>query len=386
MNFSLTREIIAKEWAIDPIYISTIGANLYDFLIKAQSYSSEFEQTQIDNFKDNILIINVSGELLKNDTGSGRIGMKTIGEQIVEADADENIDAVILIIDSPGGTVDGTIDLVNTIKLFSKPIVALIDGYATSAAYWIASATDKIYAMNDFATVGSIGVMLSFADVQPYYEKLGYKFHRIYADKSQDKNRLFEEILQGNYENYIKQRLNPLADKFIADIKELRPNIQDNQLTGRTFFAKDVIGSMVDEIGTIDDIVNYLYKNNQNPINMLNTKKREEFEAKITELTSQIQELTAVKEEYEAKIKDIQDKLDKANLEKQQLAKDKNETEQQLSSALAELEELKSSDGQEAATIDKDTDALNKDNGPVFDENLDFQENIKKIREIYLGK
>jgi len=180
MKLTLIRDILGKPWLIDPLYVSFVGANIQHFLENKGTYESSYNNSSGASSDDNgkIQTINIKGELLKNDTNSGRMGMRSMANLITKSQEDDSIKGIILIIDSPGGTVDGTLDLVDAIKKTTKPIVSIVDGMAASAGYWIAAATDKIYAQNGFAKVGSIGVMLSFADVQPYYERQGVKFHQ----------------------------------------------------------------------------------------------------------------------------------------------------------------------------------------------------------------
>lgn len=406
MEFSLIRDIIGKPWLIDPLYVSFLGANIQNFVENKGTYESSFENqndySQNDN--DKIQVININGELLKNDTNSGRIGMRSISNLISEAQNNENIKGTILIIDSPGGTVDGTLDLVDAIKKTSKPIVTVVDGMAASAGYWIAAATDKIFAQNNFAKVGSIGVMLSFTDVQPFYERQGVKFHRINADQSKDKNKMFEDILKGNYEEYRKTNLNPIADEFINSVKEMRP-LSDDQFSGKTFFAKDVIGTMIDEIGSFDDAINYI-NSHSNSITFKNksdmiTKKQ------LTEITEKHeQEIADLKEEHKTVLKDLQSEIaehektvktlgekievfetENKSLEKKQkeIAVENFETGKQLTAANEEIAKLKKADGADSTVISKKSDASDKANVIVSSDDASLEENIEKIADAYLS-
>lgn len=58
---------------------------------------------------------------------------------------------------------------------------------------------------------GSIGVMCSFSDLKPFYEKMGVKFHEIYADQSENKNEAFRLALEGDYTKIRQESLNPMA-------------------------------------------------------------------------------------------------------------------------------------------------------------------------------
>jgi len=200
-----------------------------------------------------IQVISISGPLTKNDQYCGPAGMKSIGAWIQEADRNSAVDGILLVIDSPGGTVNGTEELGAIIKGTQKPIIAFVEDMACSAAYWLASCADEIIANNSTAQVGSIGVLLSFMDMQPKLEKEGAVFHTITAPQSTMKTAMFDKIRSGDYEEYKNTILAPLAAKFIATVEGNRPAVDQSQFTGRVFFAKDVTGSLIDRIGTFNE-------------------------------------------------------------------------------------------------------------------------------------
>jgi len=379
MEINLIREIIGKPWAIEPIYASIIGSSVHGLLEQAVTYKSTWDDIpRVKQDYEDIQIVHVKGELLKNDTSSGKMGMRTIGELIRAAETNENLKGSILLIDSPGGTVDGTMELVQTIAKAQKPIVSFVDGMAASAGYWIAAATDNIICGNDFAKVGSIGVMLSFADVQPYYEAQGVKFHRINATQSTDKNKVFEELLKGNYDEYRNSDLNPLADEFIRSVNSFR-NLSKEQITGKTFFAKDVVGSMVDSIGTLDDCANFIYQNSKNKNTMFN--KKVQIVGADNGATPTFTEADFLS--IQAQLEEAKIKLTSLEEENRKILAVKSEIEKQLSTAKEEIEELKKIDGAQSATIVKTTDANQAVTAHVVSDNLSFEENFQKMCEIF---
>ena len=193
-------------------------------------------------------VVGISGPIMKYDN-CGDLGTKSYSALISQAQNNPNISGLLLVVDSPGGTVDGTQELAQQIKAFSKPKVVLVDGLMASAAYWIGSSADEVIANNETAMIGSIGTMISFADMQPYYEKEGVKFHTIYADASKDKNKAFDEARKGNYD-LLKQTLNAINNEFISGVKNNRPALKESALTGKTFMAADAVDQkLIDNIG-----------------------------------------------------------------------------------------------------------------------------------------
>jgi protease-4 len=260
LNYQLIKSILSESWAIDPMAIDTMSPLVAALFTPNMAFeASEPEQPSARSMADAstggtkmVRAISIRGSLTKYDQSCGPVGMMTIGQWIRSADRDPAIDSIVLRIDSPGGTVSGTEDLANIIKETSKPIVAFVEDMACSAAYWLASCCDEVIANNSTAQVGSIGVLMSFADAQPMWEAKGVKFHTVTAPQSTDKTAMFEKVRSGDYKEYKDNVLAPLAQKFIDTVKGNRSGITDADCTGKVFFAKDATGTFVDSIGSFD--------------------------------------------------------------------------------------------------------------------------------------
>ncbi len=270
MNYNLVSSILKGVWAMDEFSAISFAPLLTD-IFSPTSNKFEFDKTEFkissyqrstasysswDGFanipKGSIAIIPLSGPLMKNDQACGPRGMTSLGSIIKEADDSKNIDGIVLKIDSPGGSVDGTAALAEIVANTKKPIIAFADGLIASAALWIGASANEMIAATNKTQIGSIGVLLSFVDVQPALEKLGVNFHQVVADQSKDKTKFWDDLKSGNYTSYKNEVLNPIADDFIAHIKNARPGILDKHLTGKLYFAQDVKGSLVDAIGNFD--------------------------------------------------------------------------------------------------------------------------------------
>ena len=212
--------------------------------------------------KGSTAIIPLRGEMLKEDTWCS-YGTETLAQVIMEAAAHKNVSAIIVDGDSGGGSVDSIaplLDAVSFARSQGKPIIGRGDLVA-SAAYYFFSSLDLIIAANDISsTFGSIGVMITFADVQPYYEKQGVKFHTIYAPESDHKNQPFELALKGKYDLIKKEMLSPLARKFQNDVRNNRKGKIDitvkGILNGRMFYAADAVKyGLADEIGDFEHAI-----------------------------------------------------------------------------------------------------------------------------------
>jgi protease-4 len=201
-----------------------------------------------------VAIVDIKGALMKEDQLCSD-GTATIGSIIKKADNHPNIIAIVLDVDSPGGTVDGTEALAAIVKSTGKPVVTFVDGLMASAALWIGTSAREVIASTDTDEVGSVGVILNFADMRPAYEKQGVVFHTVVASTSPDKQKTYNDLRAGKYDEIIKEQLDVLDEKFMAAVRENRPQVEDRHLTGKVFFARDVMGVFVDSIGTIETAI-----------------------------------------------------------------------------------------------------------------------------------
>jgi len=130
-----------------------------------------------------VAVVELHGSLMKF-VPSVTAGTSTVQarRQIRAAVADKSIRSIVLLIDSPGGTVAGTADLAEEVAKADKqkPVHAYIEDLGASAAYWVASQARAIYA-NETALVGSIGTFMILNDSSKRAEKLGIQVHVVRA-------------------------------------------------------------------------------------------------------------------------------------------------------------------------------------------------------------
>lgn len=203
-----------------------------------------------------INVVRLEGVMLRDD-GWCQPGTRQLAEWLRKGDLDSRVIANIIIVDSGGGASDSVKDMADTILECKKPVVAFCDGYMCSAAYYVASYAKHIMANDKRNMVGCIGTMIQLSGYPATSkDEDGYIRLRIYADGSEEKNGDYEEALKGNCQPIREQVLNPLAEDFRNDVKTNRPNSTEEQLKGRTYYAQDVVGSLVDTLGSFKDAVN----------------------------------------------------------------------------------------------------------------------------------
>lgn len=185
-------------------------------------------------------------------------GVSTIAlqSQIDAAINDDEVDNIVLYIDSPGGTVSGTTDLAEYIAAAkeTKPITAYVSDHCFSAAYWIASQCTRIIA-NEGAFIGSIGVYSIIVDNSKAAADAGITVHLV---SSGDYKGLEEEGLpiDGKAIEETQRQVNSAAMLFqnsVATGRKLPNNTVKQLADGRIHIASDAMKlKLIDAIGSID--------------------------------------------------------------------------------------------------------------------------------------
>lgn len=260
MRFSFLKQLISpcEPWMLDPLW-ALQGKQLLQGVLMGAEF--EPEQPQMDYFVGNrenhaipqgknVHVVNLTGFMLRDDGDCGQLGTRSLAAQLTKADAEKKVIGHILYVDSGGGRADSIPDLAEAIQRCSKPVVAFCDGCMCSAALYAASYCRNIIAHREDDRVGSIGTVVEFENY-PKFEKLqnGQVHVRVYADSSTEKNDEMEKALEGDFQLLKERILNPSAEKFRADIRTNRANVNESHLTGRAYQASEVVGSLVDSIG-----------------------------------------------------------------------------------------------------------------------------------------
>lgn len=282
-HFHVISEIFRSRWLLEPAFAHGMlpivqklvdGHTLSspDWGKEARSRFATLDGGAIKDYAQaapgSVAHIAIEGPVMRAD-GLCSMGMATMGKLINQANSAENISAIVLEFNTPGGSVTGTQELANIIKASQKPVYAFVH-FACSAGYWLASACKEIWASSATAEVGSIGVMSYFLDRKDMLKEAGITEHEIYASQSADKNKTFREARNGNYELMIKEELNPLAEIFQADMRANR-NLPNEAMTGKTYLAEPAMKlGMIDRIGSLEDLKKHIQGNSLTTTNTPN--------------------------------------------------------------------------------------------------------------------
>ena len=208
-----------------------------------------------------IAVIKVSGPLVRKDTMFsqffGMTSYEALNKAFNEAIKDSSVDGVVFSLDSPGGQSAGLLDFTDTIyeNRGIKPVISLVDVSAFSAAYGIASATDKIYITRD-SGIGSIGSILQHVEYSELLEKEGIKVTAIFSGKRKnDFSPYFP--LSDEAKKIGKDIVDKHAGEFIDSVARYRglssKDVKDTE--AGMFFGKDGLKSkLADAILTSPNI------------------------------------------------------------------------------------------------------------------------------------
>ena len=269
-----------RHWMLDPMSAAAALALYHDMVgaaqLKAKYPFVEYDETEEEDVVENnsyyhfklthkdcpiipqgnlISVVRLEGVMMR-DGDWCQYGTRDVAAWLLDGDKDRRVLGTILIVDSGGGAADSVRDLADAIQAATKPVVAYCDGYMCSAAYYAASYCASIMAHDRRNMVGCIGTMIELGGYpMKSVDEDGFVRLRIYADGSEEKNSDYEKALEGDVKPIRENLLNPLAEDFRNDVKANRPTATDDQLKGRTYFAQDVVGTLIDGLGSINDAV-----------------------------------------------------------------------------------------------------------------------------------
>ena len=207
-------------------------------------------------------VIVIDGPVTRDGDGCS-YGSKDIRDIILYANTIPQVVGHIFILNTPGGAASARIDFEQAIadcREKGKPTVAWVDGMCCSAGQLLASLCDRTVVMNGRHTMGCIGTMCAFWGVaNGTVDKDGYRYIELVSVTSPDKNAEYREACDGKTEK-LQAELNKLGEEFRETVRQNRPLVKKEHLTGKTFDAQDVMGALVDEIGDYNRAIECVFE------------------------------------------------------------------------------------------------------------------------------
>ena len=293
---SLVKYLAATEWAILPEKLEQIEAVVAQF-VAGTNVALANTPTAVRN-AGQVAVIPVEGTITKRAYGLDAFsGVRTtldVKNDIQAALDNSAVSGIVLSIDSPGGTVDGTKELADFIKMAtnSKPIVAYADGTMASAAYWLGSAASRIVAF-DTAKVGSVGVVVSHQDRSEADKAAGIKTTYIYQGKYKVSGNSTEPLTTESKE-YIQGHVDTYYSIFVDAVAENRgierSKVISDIALGAVFIGKAALDlNLVDSIGTLEDAINLALTLGEET--MADEKIQEQLDAMTTQMATMADQL-----------------------------------------------------------------------------------------------
>lgn len=269
----ITRAILDEPWAILPSKLEAIaefialkasGGSLSDAEIKAIQAAAPTG----DRRAGVVAVLPVIGTLSRRmnmmSALSGGTSVEDLSRKFANLVEDTDVSAIILQLDSPGGAVSGIPEFAAQINRATarKPIVAVADSLAASAAYWLGAAASEFVA-SPSAEVGSVGVLMMHIDESGADEKDGFKVSFIHAGKYKVEGNPHEP-LSDEARAYAQSRVDEVYAQFTGDLARFR-DVPVSEARGERFGEGRVLSAqralkagMVDRIATLDETIERL--------------------------------------------------------------------------------------------------------------------------------
>jgi protease-4 len=229
-------------------------ASLDDYLLQMRGLKGNGER------KDNVAIIVAAGEVLNGSQPPGVIGGDSTAKLLRQAREDDSVKAVVLRVDSPGGSTFASEVIRNEVeelKAAGKPVVASMSSIAASAGYNISMAADRIFATPNTLT-GSIGVFAAFPTFPRALDAIGVSVDGVgntpWSGQLRPDRPMSEDvktILQMSVDNTYARFISGVADNRGMDI-----DVVDSIAQGRVWTGADALANgLVDEFGELEAAV-----------------------------------------------------------------------------------------------------------------------------------
>ena len=198
------------------------------------------------------------------------------------------IKGIVVRIDSPGGTVGASQELYSMLQGIrngdaGKPVYVSMGDVAASGGYYIAAASDRIFAMSGTMT-GSIGVIMSKPELSGLTERFGFEMETIKSGRFKDagaitrpitpeERQMFDLMIQDTYQQFLQDILNERAEELAKACRDLPAEawaaydfaepvevsaraLLEQVADGRVYTGRQALQlGLVDQIGTLDDVI-----------------------------------------------------------------------------------------------------------------------------------
>ncbi|GGW40185.1 signal peptide peptidase SppA [Arenibacter certesii] len=239
----------------------TLGVEMDEDInyVGISDYIKAANKKKLNRGKDKVAVIYAQGEIMYGEGGPNVIGQGIINEALIKARKDEDVKAIVLRVNSPGGSALASDIIWREVELTKKvkPVLVSMGDVAASGGYYIAAGADKIYAEPTTIT-GSIGVFGAVPNLSELAENIGVNAEQVGTNKNAVEYSLFkpmQDTFRGNVQESIEQVYTTFLDR-VAEGRGITIAQADSLAQGRVWSGVDAkrLG-LVDELGGLDDAI-----------------------------------------------------------------------------------------------------------------------------------
>ena len=260
LEYGLVDNLYYKDQVLDELKGLT-GSNKSINAISNAKYAKTYKDKSVS--KNEVAVIYASGQIFdgKGDENAN-IYSENLSKTIRKAREDDNVKAVVLRVNSPGGSAVASAIIGRELDLTKevKPVIVSMGNYAASGGYWISAKGDYIFA--DATTLtGSIGVFGTFPNAQGFLnDKIGLTFDVAKTNENADFGTITQPLTEFQYTK-LQENVVKTYDQFtkrVAEGRGLTQTYVDSIGQGRVWSGTDAIGlGLVDQLGDMEDAIAY---------------------------------------------------------------------------------------------------------------------------------
>jgi len=242
------------------------GCGAPSFVITPTFRTDEIEEVQVRKSRsrgsDKIVVIPVEG-IIANARGAGLLGsgenmVDRFSQELERAELDSRVKAVVLRINSPGGTVTASDTLYDMIVSFrkrtGKPVIASVQEVGASGGFYVACAADQIVAQPT-SVVGSIGVIFQTVSVEAALSRWGIKTEAIKSGELKDMGSPLHDLTD-NERKVFQGLVDEYYSRFTKIVVTSNPQTDVLKLDGRVMSGSQALqAKMIDTVGSLEDAI-----------------------------------------------------------------------------------------------------------------------------------
>ena len=258
-DYGLVDQLYYKDQVLAELKKLT-GSNGKVNAIDNASYAKSYKVK--NSGKNKVAVIYASGQIFDGKGKEGNIYSEDLSKTIRKVREDDDVKAVVLRVNSPGGSAVASAIIGRELDLTKavKPVIVSMGNYAASGGYWISAKADYIFA-DPTTLTGSIGVFGTFPNMKGFFnDKLGLTFDVAKTNENADFGSVAQPLTEFQYAK-LQENVVKTYDDFtrrVAEGRDLRQSYVDSIGQGRVWAGSDAIElGLVDQLGDMEDAIAY---------------------------------------------------------------------------------------------------------------------------------